>query len=367
MMVTSSQVPTARLSKEDYGIVRRNRSREVHLITGASGAGKTLLLTELISIILMRYHLINKAYEPIIGSYIFPRPLKVWSNYPVSFWYRPADDGAAWKGANRKVLLSTEDLDVEKLYTFHPDMREGTIIIDELDLIADRQDWASGGQKLLMAILRQVRKRHLSLKGTIQSINWLNPRFYFHIDYLTACRDSAVTAWGQNNNLEPGEITMLYTKDRSGLLTGYSYEETGKVHDSWFMGKRIHGFYDTDQEFNPFDHMISYHVKRKQKEIDAFADEREVEEQQAADSANKIIANVLSDAVKEKQGKMRLKELQDKLKASGLNIKRAVLQEHLQTVHNAQCFNAMGYPWVRLDNVTNVSKPRGRPHKASVK
>jgi len=344
-----------RLEKLDYKILRNARRREVVLLSGASGAGKSLLMTDLIADTLMRYYIINTAYAHLLGTKLLPLPLNVWSNYPVSFEYVPADDGMSWPGASKPVQLTSLMLDVERLYTFAPEMREGKVFIDELDLIADRQDWMSGGQKLLMAIMRQIRKRHMGMTASIQSVNWLNPRFYFHIDTMIGCRDASVTAWGQDKGIDPGEITFLYAKDRSGFNTGYSYDETGQVYESFFRGRKVFNFYNTDYEFSPFEHMVSYQVKRKHKEIDPFANETEQQMQDEATKANDVVANTLLNFKSKGLEKVSLADFKKEIAAGGLELKRARLIEHLQEIHNVTIYEKMGYPWLRLDdNIINL-------------
>jgi len=302
----------------------------------------------------MYQHLINTLFANWIGSKWLPLPLSVWSNYPVKISYAPADDGIIYNGSNIPALLKTNDLDVERLYTFAQEMREGYLFIDELDLIADKQDWQSGGQKLLMAILRQIRKRHLSMTGSIQSMSWLNPRFIFHLDTTISCKDAAATVWGQDNNVDSGDMTFLKAKDMSGINTGNSYEETGQIFESRFKGKRIQQFYDTDQEFNPFEHMVRYTVKRKQKEINPFAKETEEQEEREATGINEAIAEILRERIASGQNRMTTADFNRLLKARGLRVSKGVLLDHLQDVHNVSNYAKMGYFYLRLDEVVNV-------------
>jgi len=346
------------MNKLEYQLLRKARRREIDLITGASGAGKSQLMTGLIAKDLMRYHLINTAYHSQIGTYNLPKPLCVWSNYPISFWYRPSDDGAAWAGARKLVLLETKQLDVEQLYTFHPEMREGKVYIDELDLLADKQDWQNGGQKLLMAILRQLRKPHMSMTAALQSESWLNPRFLFHIDVVVGCRDAAVTAWGQTNSVDDGDMTFLSLRDRSGLLTGYTFEETGEVIQAWFRGKAVQKLYDTDYEFDIANSMVSYGIKRKRKEINFFHAEEEQEAQDSADLRNTAIASMLAGYVEQGETKLKISSMVLDLKNKGITTKRTELLEHLETVHNVAHYKAMGYEMIKLTDVTNLPKAK---------
>jgi hypothetical protein len=182
--------------------------------------------------------------------------------------YRPSDDGATWRGADEPMLLKTIPLDFHKLIVFSPEITWGFLIIDELNQRADRQQWQSGGQPLLMERLVQLGKSHLSMTATVQSLQWVNPRYMFQTDMSTACRDAFMTAWGKANGLLPGDLTFLYSKDLSGGSTGYMYEESGTVHETQFHGKWIQKFYKTDDIQDPWEHYESIKIKRQTYEVD---------------------------------------------------------------------------------------------------
>lgn len=333
-------------------LLRKNVTRCIHIITGASGAGKSLFLSSRIAIQLIICVWLNQYFS-------LPRPLRVWSNQDVNFLYRPSDDGATWKGATKPIRMQPERLNIYKLYTFDDEMKWGFINIDELDLIADRQDWQNGGQKLLMAILRQVRKRHLSLAATIQSIGWLNPRFMFQVDMITKCRDAAVTAWGQENALQDGAMTFLYSSDRSGRETGYMAEESGVVHESQFFGLPLHKVYDTDNEFNPFEHMESISVKKKKLVLDPDAkDEIDHYPQDLA-----ILEETLNEYVETGAKSVKVKDFCEVAQTKGLVMGRSEAAAYVASTFNVKEFNAMGYPRLGLKAVKNLTVAPGREGK----
>jgi len=335
----------------DNSLIRKNIKRCVHIITGASGAGKSLLLSQRIALQLITCYWINRYYQ----TWHLPRPLTVWSNLDVGVNYRPSLDGALWPGADKAIKLHPLPLNIYKLYTFDEEMKFGFIDIDELDLIADRQDWQNGGQKLLMAIMRQIRKRHLSLAATIQSTSWLNPRFLFHVDMITKCRDSAVTSWGQENGLQDGAVTFLSSTDNSGTETGYMFEENGVVHESQLFGKHLHGIYDTDFEFNPFEHMESISVKKKKLVLDPNA-KNEVDHYEG-DLA--IIEETLNEYLENGSKNVRVKDFFEVVQSKGLVMGRAEVVSYVASAFNVREYPKMGYPHLDFKEAKNL-KVRGK-------
>lgn len=337
--------------------LRKNTSRFIHIITGASGAGKSLLLTNRIIYQECLCYLLNYIYKDDL-----PQPLRVWTNYPVEpFEYIPKDDGALWPDADKPVILTPEPLNIYKLYAFDPEMRWGYLDIDELDQIADRQDWQNGGQKLLMKILRQIRKRHISLVANIQSINWLNPRFYFHIDMETLCRDASFTAWGKMNNVAPGVQTFLYTKDISGFKTGHPYEETGRIYQKKLFGRPLHTMYDTDREFNIWDSMENISIKKRKVEIDPFARENDENGEEDNYPQNvKILEETLRECLKQKLDSIKVKDFYEMAVDNGIAISRQEAVGYIENVHNVKQYAKMGYPYLNLKEVKNINIKKGR-------
>ncbi len=340
----------AAVNKQLKRILRENTTSVIYLITGPRGAGKTQLMTNRVALALIICHWINHLFSPIIGSKLLGKPLKVWCNYPVQFWYRASDDGATWEGANIPVLLSTEDLNVKKLYTFDEDMKWGFIFIDELDRIADRQDWQNGGQKLLVTLLVQIRKFHMSLGATIQSPSWVNPRYMFQVDMTIGCRDAAMTAWGQSNGLEPGDLTFLYTQDRSGRFTGYMYEESGKTYEATFNGKHIQEFYETDKEQDPWERYETFSVKRKRFELDPFAKE----EIDSYPMDVEVINNMMIDYIKRGELKPTRPEFIKAAQAKGMIMSTSEAVEYMAKEFKVEVYNKSGTFHLDFSHVENL-------------
>jgi hypothetical protein len=333
-------------------LLREHTSSSVRLNTGPRGAGKSMLMAWMIALALITCEWINNLYAPLIGTKIFKKPLRVWSNLPISFMYQASQDGAIWPGANIPKLLQTLALNMHKLYAFDDEMQWGRVFIDELDQHADRQDWQNGGQKLLMKILVQVRKLHLSLTATVQSLNWINPRFMFQIDTTTGCRDAAVTGWGQANDIEPGTLIFTYTQDRSGRETGYTFEESGETYQAQLYGLPLQGLYDTDFVLNPWEHYESIKIARKQYVLDPNAKE-EIEMYQG-DVA--ILESTLAEYVQNGIKKIERPEFFRAAQAKGLTMNKTEAFSYMEDVHNVKKYNSQGYVWLDLTEVKNLQK-----------
>lgn len=226
-------------------MINTDRLSLFSVVTGPRGSCKTLFMTA-------------KVCETLLRSY-FLRMTKgvnkrVWTNYPVGFSIRSPFDG-------KRVRLSPEPLNMEALYTFDDELVYGWVYIDEIDQWYDRQDWQAVTQKLMNKVMTQIRKKRLQLMATLQDISWLNPRGQFQTDINVKCREAAFTPWGRKLSLELGECSFLSFRDKSGVMTGYTYEETGRDYSKMFWGKRFWKYYDTDYQFNPLETATKYKLK----------------------------------------------------------------------------------------------------------
>ena len=227
------------------------------IVTGPRGSDKTLYATSL-------------ACDRLLKSYIaktWPKRAPKWlggpvySNYPVGFTYDFGPDIGP-------VYLETQPLNIDALITFDNTLDHSWVFIDEIDIWADRQDWQNTVSKLLTKVFQQIRKKKMSLVATIQDLSWLNKRLQFQADIIVKCREAAFTPWGRERRLETGEIGFLSFMDKSGVLTGYTYEETGRVYNQIFQGKRFWHCFNTDYQFDVLSHSVKYKMKKMVKEID---------------------------------------------------------------------------------------------------
>jgi hypothetical protein len=219
--------------------------------TGPRGACKTLFMTSH-----QAKQLVNNYVRKLLGM----EERFVWSNYPVAFWYKCPATG-------QSVYLEARPLNMESFYTFDDELVRGWVYIDEIDQWFDRQEWQSATQKLMNKGLTQIRKKKLSIFCTLQDFGWLNGRAEFQTDIIAKCRESAFTPWGRKHGVDLGEVGFITLRDKSGIMTGYAYDETFKEYQTVFQGKRFWNYYDTNFIFDPIQSMTKYVIKKPEKEI----------------------------------------------------------------------------------------------------
>ena len=226
--------------------INQDQVTKFTVITGPRGACKTLFMTSLV---------VDKLIKAYVRKLLHLPERQVWSNYPVGFyWPSPVD--------HKLVYLQPKPLNIEAFYTFDDELSNGWAYIDEIDQWFDRQDWQSVTQKLLNKGMTQIRKKKLSITCTLQDFNWMNNRGEFQTDTIVKCREAAFTPWGKKQDVELGEVGFLTFRDKSGITTGYAFDELPKEFQLVFQGKRFWGCYDTDYQFNPLESMTKYTIKR---------------------------------------------------------------------------------------------------------
>ena len=233
-------------------MINTDRISLVTVATGPRGSHKTLLLTAI-------------QCKRLIKSWILKEfkgvETKVFSNYPVGFWYKPNVEGMG------KVYLEPEPLNMEALYLLDNELYDCWIFVDEIDQWADRQEWQTVAQKLLTSAMKMLRKRKLSIVASLQFYKELNIRLQRQTDIVVSCREAAFSSWGRSHNLDLGEVSFLSWMDRSGVMTGYTFDETGRVYNNMFHGKRFWNCYDTEYEFDPLSSKTRYRLKLPTRDI----------------------------------------------------------------------------------------------------
>lgn len=238
-------------------MINTDRLATFTLVTGPRGACKTLLTTALLVRVLLKAYYLKKLYGKELG---------VWSNYPVGFWHKSEIDGD-------NVYLQPRPLNMEALYTMDEDFCNGFTFIDEIDQWYDRQEWAETTQKLTNKAMTQIRKKKMSIVGTIQNMAWLNSRGQFQADIQITCREAAFSPFGRKMGLDLGECSFLSFRDLSGIMTGYRYDETWQTYNKTFWGRRFWNLYDTNYTFNPLTTKVRYKLKIPTKIIEVGQDD----------------------------------------------------------------------------------------------
>jgi hypothetical protein len=221
-----------------------------NVIVGVRGSGKTLLETYLQECALKRAAAIRLLRQIKHNPKYFPkRKTEVFSNYPLNYFLKP------------------KPLEMEKLIVQAPEFANCEVFVDEIGGEADRQDWNNPKSKFLNFCIQVMRHRNITFTSTIQSFDWLNARMQWQTDVIVKCRDLAFTPWGRSCNLNQGEVISTVWIDKSGVLTGYSYDETHRVYSLKFFGKRVWGHYDTQHEVDIMGMNTKYEVEREVKRI----------------------------------------------------------------------------------------------------
>lgn len=216
---------------------------------GARGSGKTLLLARYASEMLM------------FGD-------KVWSNVPIVLtanairhgYYEGGQHGTVRKEDVEKwcrpsagfVGRKTLPLDWDALYMLSEDLEHGTVIIDEAQYFSDSRSALSLKNKLLNAIVMQVRKRSLNLLYSVKQGDWVDKRLTYETDVEVDCMDVSRTQWGRERNIPSGEMIRCTYWDLSGVITGHSFNPKNPYSRPFRTGMwhRMHmfwGSYDTSK------------------------------------------------------------------------------------------------------------------------
>lgn len=205
---------------------------------GPRGSGKSLLLA-------------------LYGLIDLMRGRKVWSNMPIvmteeyaEWGYRhlPAAERRKW--VKKVVGLKSTPLDWDAFYALSEDLTEGTVMIDEAQYFCDSRAALALKNRLLNAIVAQVRKRNLNLYYTVKQGDWVDRRLGYETDIEIECSGMQHTDWGKENNVQPGDMVFTRCYDLSGAMTGHPIDPKRKWFQSYKAGyfKHLHhlwGCYDT--------------------------------------------------------------------------------------------------------------------------
>ncbi len=216
----------------------------VIIIVGPRGGNKTLLMTGLEIEAMARAWAVKRARELSGEENLYPRKkVNIWSSYPVLALWRPP-------GQKKPINLSATPLEMEKVLTWNEEIRDGWLFWDEIDQDADRQDWMAQAPKLIVKGIKLMRHRRITLVAALQFLDELNIRLYKQADIIIQCRDKAFTSWGREKGLEPGEVANTTWIDKSGMMTGYTFDETKQFYNLQFFGQRYWDSYLTEHEFD---------------------------------------------------------------------------------------------------------------------
>ena len=189
-------------------------------IIGNRGSGKSLFLTA-------------KAVEALLHG------KTVWSNMPIKL-------NKYWSDMYGVPKLKALPLDLDAFYSLSGELQDGVVCIDEAQNMSDSRTSLTLKNRLLNAIMAQVRKRDLNVYYTVQDPDWVDLRLRFATDVQASCFDLGYSPWGRTNQIDYGKRIRLKFKDLSGYVTGKSFYDTGRYyHTTILKGDYYWTCYDT--------------------------------------------------------------------------------------------------------------------------
>lgn len=194
---------------------------------GDKGSGKSLSMCEFITYELME-----------------DRP--VWSNMPVKLSPAILKIGYSPNGTRIKYK-EAQPLDYSLALMLDKSLQGGTIAIDEMTYDASNRNFMSIKNRILSAMIRQVRHRDLNILYTAKSIWWIDNHIRDETDFVVSCQDLAFSPWGRKNHVPGGTVILRDWFDYSGMMTGKSVRKTGwtPYYRERFYGTRYFDCYNT--------------------------------------------------------------------------------------------------------------------------
>ena len=225
----------------------------VMAVSGSRGSGKSLFLA-------------SKAVDEL------KRGKTVWSNMPVKLTKKMAVEAGI-------PQLETKPLDLDAFYALSEELQHGVVCIDETQNMSDSRSSLSLKNRIMNAIIAQVRKRSLNVYYTVQDILWVDVRLRFATDVEVKCFDLGYSPWGRSNRVEWGRIIRCCFKDMSGYMTGTPYFQSGHYYKRClFKGYKFWDCYDTSKVTDLEEAFTSVKLDLKERVISNKERENQAEE-----------------------------------------------------------------------------------------
>lgn len=232
---------------DTYSVKYPVPGRQTNLVMvywGGRGSGKTLSMTA----------------HAILDD--IKRGKNIFCNYPIEFTYI---------SNNKEVHKKYPRIEIEDLISFRDDIRDGVIVLDELNLWASSRRSGAVLNQLLNAWIQLIRKRNLSVYVTAQDYGSLDKFIRWQCDISVYCHDMCY----HDSRLQPGVCIAQRYVDRSGIIMGQPlWDGPGwreqEEENSWFLyfhGKPFWGTYDSWGEVDILEAMCKYQVQRQVKLI----------------------------------------------------------------------------------------------------
>ena len=294
------------------------------VIHGARGSDKTLMMTHFIIEALQKAFWVNLLREryPKAAERFKRIKTTVYANYPVlAYWDVPL----AGVGT---VKLQSKLIDWPRLLVWDEMYSDCWINIDEIDTVADRQNWYNTFSQMIVSGTKLIRHRNISINASLQFNDELNARLQKQADVLIKARDLHMTPWGKSEGLKGGEVANTTWLDKSGLLTGYTYLESRRSYERRFFGKRYWWAYDTHHEVDLIAARTKYELRVPKVIIDATGDDDE------GDRADFELINetLMQYAAEGNRTKIKAEEFWQRCQDKGLKGNKSLLGKYLTEI-----------------------------------
>ncbi len=183
-------------------------------------------------------------------SYIAEMCMVLWnkrvvSNYPIGLWL---DEG---RNGDKPRLLESEPMDLYRILTFDKTYEDLIIVMDEAPQILNRLASMTWKNRLIDLFLQMLRHSRSSFIYASQNEWWVDNELRWQTDVITYCRDASRRYPGKG--LERGGIIFTDMMDKSGLWTGYSYDEKPRMLRKRLEAKTIWNTFDTHYKLDVFE------------------------------------------------------------------------------------------------------------------
>ena len=224
------------------------KNHKVMAFTGGRGSGKTLSMsTE--------------------GAINLIRGFNVWANYPLEFNFRhPSGETRHYRAM---------DISITDIGNFNTDIRNGYILLDELNLWLSSRRSQALINHLANGWFQLLRKRKLAVYITCQFFHTLDKGLREQTDLITECFDLSFKYRG----LKPGQSISQLITSYSGYGTGrplYKMDDTQQwkrnTRSRILRGLPFWTVYDSWTEYDILKAMTKYEVTRDTVVINGMSD-----------------------------------------------------------------------------------------------
>lgn len=221
----------------------------VWCFTGPRGAGKTSYMT----------YIAEKL------NYLYGK--RIISNYPISLDVRHKDMTV--------TNIRSENLDLGKMFNFDGAYQDSLIVLDEAPQVINRLATMSWKNRLLDLYLQKIRHDNISFLYGSQNESldhgWVDASLRFQTDILVYCRDASRRY--PNAGYKRGSMILATMIDKSGMWTGFRYDERPRTFRRRVLTELIWGTFDTHQQFDVFESLRGVSIDLEKTKITDKTDE----------------------------------------------------------------------------------------------